>query len=64
MAELLTNAILASIIHLIRRDLAGNRVHPHMAPLHWAPSRRAPPRRQCRRPREDGARAVTPPPQY
>jgi hypothetical protein len=37
MVEPLTDAILASILHLIRRDLIGNR----RAPPHWAPPRRA-----------------------
>jgi hypothetical protein len=60
MAEPLTNAILASILYLIRRDLTGNgRVPPRRAPSHWAPTRR-----QCHHPHKSGPRAATPPPQY
>jgi hypothetical protein len=42
MAEPLTNAILASILHLIRRDLTENgRVPPRRAPPRWIPPRAA-----------------------
>jgi hypothetical protein len=51
MAEPLTNAILASILHLIRRDLAENeRAPPRRASLRWVPPRRAPARRWHRHP--------------
>jgi hypothetical protein len=60
MDEPLTNAILASILHLIQRDLAGNRI----APPHWVPPRRDPAHQQRRHPRKSGPRAVTLPPQY
>jgi transposase InsO family protein len=43
MVEPLTNVIIASILHLIQRDLAENgRAPPHSAPLRWAPPRQAP----------------------
>jgi hypothetical protein len=65
MAEALTNAILASTLHLIRRDLIGNgRVPPHRAPPRWIPPHRAPARRQRHHPRRSRPRAATPPPQY
>jgi hypothetical protein len=65
MAELLTNASLASILHLIRHDLARNRrVPPRRAPPRWVPPRWDPARRLHRRPQGSGPRAVTPPPQY
>jgi hypothetical protein len=59
MVEPLTNVILASILHLIQRDLAGNgrfpiRKTPCQVPAH----------RRCRRPRRSGPRGATPPPQY
>jgi hypothetical protein len=48
MVEPLTNAILASILHLIRRDLIGDRrAPPHWVPPHWVPVRRWH-RRPCR----------------
>jgi hypothetical protein len=65
MTEPLTNAILASILHLIWRDLAGNRrVPPCRAPPRWVPSRRAPTRRRRRHPCISRPRVATPPPQY
>jgi hypothetical protein len=60
MVEPLTNAILASILHLILRDLTRNR----RAPQHRAPPCRAPAHRWHCRPHRSGPRAVTPPPQY
>jgi hypothetical protein len=46
MAKPLTNVILASILHLIWRDLVENRrVRPRRAPPCWVPPRRAPARR-------------------
>jgi hypothetical protein len=56
----LTNVILASIHHLIRRDLVGNRG----APPRWAPLSRALARRRHRRIRRSGLRTVIPPPSY
>jgi hypothetical protein len=65
MAGPLTNAILASILHLIRCDLAENRrVPPRRAPPSWVPPRWAPACWRRRHPRRSGPRAVTPPPQY
>jgi hypothetical protein len=65
MAEPLTNAILASILHLIRWDLTGNGiVPPCRAPPRWIPPRRAPARLWCRWPHRSGPRAVTPPSRY
>jgi hypothetical protein len=65
MTEPFTNVILASILHLIRRDLAENRrVPPHRAPPRWVPPRRAPTRQRRHHPRRSGPRAATPPPQY
>jgi hypothetical protein len=53
MSEPLTNAILASILHLIQRDLTGNgRVPPRRAPPRWVPPRRAPAHWQHRAPQE------------
>jgi hypothetical protein len=60
MAEPLTDAILASILHLIWRDLARNGRTPPCR----APPRRAPARPRHRRPRRSGQRAATPAPQY
>jgi hypothetical protein len=63
MAEPLTNAILASILHLIRRDLAEDgRFAPRRAPLRWALLHRAPAHRRHRCPCRSGPRAMTPPP--
>jgi hypothetical protein len=46
MAEPLTNVILVSILHLIRRDLTRNR----RVPPRWVPPRRAPTCQRRRRP--------------
>jgi hypothetical protein len=60
MAEPLTNVILASLLHLIRRDLTENqRAPPHWVPPRWAPARQ----RRCH-PCSSGPRAVTLSPQY
>jgi hypothetical protein len=57
MAEPLNNEILASILHLIWRDLIRNRrVPPRWIPTHWASARR--------RPHRSGPRAAMPPPRY
>jgi hypothetical protein len=65
MAKPLTNAILASIMHLIWRDIVGNRrVPPRRAPLRWVPPHQALARQQRRHPCRSVPRAVTPPPHY
>jgi hypothetical protein len=65
MVEPLTNTILASILHLIRRELARNRrVPPRRAPPRWVHPCQALARWRHRRPRRSGPRAATPPPQY
>jgi hypothetical protein len=65
MSEPLTDAILASILHLIWRDLTGNgRVPSRRAPLCWSPPRWAPTSRWRRCPCRSGPRVMTPPPQY
>jgi hypothetical protein len=65
MVEPLTNAILASILHLIRRDLTENqRAALRRAPPHWVPPCRALARRWHRCPHRSGPRVTTPPPQY
>jgi hypothetical protein len=58
MVEPLTNAILASILHLIRRDLTGK------GSSMLAPPRRAPTCQWHRRTHRSRPRAGTPPPQY
>jgi hypothetical protein len=60
MAEPLTNTILVSILHLIRRDLVRNM----RAPPCWIPPRQVPARRRCRHLHRSGPRVVTPSPQY
>jgi hypothetical protein len=65
MAKPLTNVILASIMHLIRRDIVGNRrVLPRRAPLRWVPPHQAPARQQRCRPCRSVPRVATPPPHY
>jgi hypothetical protein len=60
MTELLTNVILASILHLIQRDLIRNR----RVPPCWVPPCRAPACRRHHCPHRSRPRVVTLPPQY